>query len=145
MFIKIRGDDDASLRCSQIVQLSPDLTRLDKKVPRIEAHGAKACAMACHGLFDPPGFAFENYDGVGSYRTTEVDDRHPLTRVLDGFRGDRRFSSITLGPFSVSDHRSFLESMVGGTEMSDSLVKRLFEATKGNPFFTKELIRSLVG
>ena len=32
-----------------------------------------ACATGCHNLFDPPGFAFENYDGVGSYRTTEAD------------------------------------------------------------------------
>ncbi len=36
-----------------------------------EAHGNSMCASACHGVFDPPGFAFENYDGVGSYRTTE--------------------------------------------------------------------------
>ena len=37
-----------------------------------EAHGMSACASGCHNLFDPPGFAFENYDGDGSYRTTEV-------------------------------------------------------------------------
>jgi uncharacterized protein DUF1592/uncharacterized protein DUF1588/uncharacterized protein DUF1595/uncharacterized protein DUF1585 len=37
-----------------------------------EAHGMSACAAGCHGLFDPPGFAFENYDGVGSFRTTEA-------------------------------------------------------------------------
>jgi hypothetical protein len=38
----------------------------------IEAHGAKACAQACHGLFDPPGFAFENYDAIGAYRTMDA-------------------------------------------------------------------------
>jgi hypothetical protein len=37
-----------------------------------DAHGSSACASACHGLFDPPGFAFENYDGLGAYRTTEA-------------------------------------------------------------------------
>jgi hypothetical protein len=26
---------------------------------------------ACHLIFDPPGFAFENYDAVGAYRTTD--------------------------------------------------------------------------
>jgi ABC-type transport system substrate-binding protein len=81
---------------------------------------------------------------VGSYRTTEVDDRHPLTRVLDGFRGDRRFCHVTLGPFSPSEHRSFVETLVGGSELSDRLVDRLFESTKGNLFFTKELVRSLI-
>jgi ABC-type transport system substrate-binding protein len=81
---------------------------------------------------------------VGTYRTTEVDDRHPLTRVLDGFRGDRRFCHVTLGPFSPSEHRSFVETLVGGSELSPRLVERLFESTKGNLFFTKELVRSLL-
>jgi hypothetical protein len=36
-----------------------------------DAHGSAACAKSCHGLFDPPGFAFENYDGAGRYRTTD--------------------------------------------------------------------------
>ena len=31
---------------------------------------------------------------LGTYRSTEVDDRHPLTRVLDSFRGDRRFALV---------------------------------------------------
>jgi ABC-type transport system substrate-binding protein len=81
---------------------------------------------------------------VGTYRTTEVDDRHPLTRVLDGFRGDRRFAQLTLGPFSPSEHRSYVETLVGGPELSDRLVERLYDSTKGNLFFTKELVRSLL-
>jgi len=28
------------------------------------------CA-SCHAIFNPPGFAFENYDAVGAYRTTD--------------------------------------------------------------------------
>jgi hypothetical protein len=37
----------------------------------IEVHQANMCAQFCHGLFDPPGFAFENYDAIGAYRTTD--------------------------------------------------------------------------
>ena len=81
---------------------------------------------------------------VGTYRSTEVDARHPLTRMLDSFRGDRRFSSIALGSLSPSDHRLFLETLIGGPDLSDTLTKRLFEGTEGNPFFTKELVRSLL-
>jgi peptide/nickel transport system substrate-binding protein/oligopeptide transport system substrate-binding protein len=81
---------------------------------------------------------------VGTYRSTEVGERHPILKVLDGFRGDRRFAAVALGSFSPSDHRSFLETLVGGSHLSDSLVERLFDATKGNPFFTKELVRSLM-
>ncbi|HET7293361.1 MAG TPA: ABC transporter substrate-binding protein [Vicinamibacteria bacterium] len=81
---------------------------------------------------------------LGTYRTTEVDERHPLTRVLDSFRGDRRFAALTLGPFSPSEHRGLMETLVGGSELSEVLVERLFDAAKGNPFFTKELVRSLL-
>ena len=37
-----------------------------------EMHAASACAQGCHNLFDPPGFAFEHYDGDGVYRTTDT-------------------------------------------------------------------------
>jgi ABC-type transport system substrate-binding protein len=81
---------------------------------------------------------------VGTYRSTEVDSRHPLTRMIDGFRGDRRFVSMTLGPFSASEHRSFLETLVGGGAITDGLAQRLYQGSEGNPFFTKELVRSLM-
>jgi ABC-type transport system substrate-binding protein/serine/threonine protein kinase len=81
---------------------------------------------------------------VGSYRQTETDKRHPLTRMLESFADDPRFVSITLGSFSPSEHRSLVESLVGAPRVSDDLAHRLREATEGNPFFTKELVRSLV-
>jgi len=81
---------------------------------------------------------------VGTYRSTEVDARHPLARVMEGFRGDRRFSSLMLGAFSASEHRAFLETLVGGPPVTESLVQRVYAGTEGNPFFTKELVRSLI-
>ncbi|HTD52428.1 MAG TPA: ABC transporter substrate-binding protein, partial [Thermoanaerobaculia bacterium] len=81
---------------------------------------------------------------VGSYRQTETDKRHPLTRTLDSFADDPRFVSVTLGPFSPSEHRALVASLVGAPKIADDLARRLHGATEGNPFFTKELIRSLV-
>ncbi len=81
---------------------------------------------------------------VGSYRQTETDKRHPLIRMLDSFADDPRFVQITLGPFSPSEHRAFIESVAGGSKVSDSLAERLRDATEGNAFFTKELVRSLM-
>ena len=81
---------------------------------------------------------------VGSYRQTETDKRHPLTKMLDSFVDDPRFVSLTLPPLSPSEHRSLVESTVGAPKVSDDLAQRLRDATEGNPFFTKELIRSLV-
>jgi hypothetical protein len=31
----------------------------------------QVCAMACHTVIDPIGFAFENYDAIGAYRTKD--------------------------------------------------------------------------
>ncbi|HUE81787.1 MAG TPA: BREX system ATP-binding domain-containing protein, partial [Pyrinomonadaceae bacterium] len=81
---------------------------------------------------------------VGTYRSSEVDRSHPLLRMLDTFRGDRRFSAIALEPFSPAEHRLFLETLIGGPKLSDTLVEKLYEGTEGNAYFTKELVRSLL-
>ena len=53
---------------------------------RFETHDQNACAKGCHGLMDPIGFGFENYDGIGQWRTTDnnlpVDATGSIT--LDG-------------------------------------------------------------
>ncbi len=81
---------------------------------------------------------------VGSYRSGDIDKHHPLSRMLDSFLGDRRFLSIRLEPFSSAEHQSLLQSLIGSAELEQSFVHRIFEATEGNPHFTKELVRSLI-
>jgi hypothetical protein len=53
---------------------------------RFAEHDQQACAKACHTIMDPIGFAFENYDGIGQYRTQDngkpVDATGAIT--LDG-------------------------------------------------------------
>ncbi|HEY1537604.1 MAG TPA: DUF1592 domain-containing protein [Polyangiaceae bacterium] len=53
---------------------------------RFAVHDTQLCAKACHTIMDPIGFAFENYDGIGQYRTTDnglpVDATGAIT--LDG-------------------------------------------------------------
>jgi len=34
-------------------------------------HDKDPCAAACHTLFDPIGYAFENYNGIGAYQTMD--------------------------------------------------------------------------
>jgi ABC-type transport system substrate-binding protein len=81
---------------------------------------------------------------VATYRSSEIGRRQPLARMLEGFRGDRRFASITLGPLSPSAHRQYVATLVGGSQVGDHLVNELYEASEGNPFFAKELLRSLL-
>jgi ABC-type transport system substrate-binding protein len=81
---------------------------------------------------------------VGSYRASEVDRRHALARLLDGFRGDRHFTTIQLGPLARGEHRELIEALADGSRLSEALAQTLYGATEGNPFFTVELVRSLI-
>ncbi len=81
---------------------------------------------------------------VGTYRTTEIDKRHAVVKLLDSFSGDRKFSHVLLGPLPPDEHRALLGTLVGGGSPSEDLARQLYDATEGNPFFTKELVRSLV-
>lgn len=81
---------------------------------------------------------------VGTYVTTLTGREHPLTRMIDGFHGDRRFASIVLDPFQPDQHRALLETLLGDIRITDSLASQLYDATEGNPYFTRELVRSLL-
>ncbi len=39
---------------------------------RFAAHSQNACAVGCHSILDPLGFAFENYDGLGRFRSMDA-------------------------------------------------------------------------
>ena len=53
---------------------------------RMEAHDLNPCAGSCHNIIEPLGFAFEEYGGIGEFRT--VDNNAPVdssgTILLDG-------------------------------------------------------------
>jgi mono/diheme cytochrome c family protein len=44
----------------------------------LEAHRANPTCNACHGIMDPLGFALENFDTIGTYRTM---DRYTRTNI----------------------------------------------------------------
>lgn len=58
---------------------------------RFKVHSTDTLCMNCHKTIDPFGFAFEEYDGMGAFRTTEgsntVDSKVTITAGTD-FDGD---------------------------------------------------------
>jgi hypothetical protein len=55
----------------------------------MEQHRADPICASCHAKMDPLGFALENYDGVGKWRTQEAGSPIDATGVLpDGTRFD---------------------------------------------------------
>jgi hypothetical protein len=77
-----------ALLCTPIPPPPPDATGNEATVPatatareRAAAHREKPACASCHELFDPIGFAFENFDAAGRYRRTEADGKPIETAV----------------------------------------------------------------
>ncbi len=73
----------------------PDLKPHDKDGKKMtlraamEQHRADPVCASCHAKMDPLGFALENYDGVGKWRTQEAGSTIDATGVLpDGTKFD---------------------------------------------------------
>ena len=62
----------------------PDLTDNKRGEPprtlraRLEQHRENPTCFACHGVMDPLGFALENFNAVGQFRTLDPDTRTPV-------------------------------------------------------------------
>jgi hypothetical protein len=59
---------------------------------RFAMHSMSPCAT-CHQAFDPIGFAFENYDGIGRYRTTDNDQPVDASGSLELSAGTVKFKN----------------------------------------------------
>jgi hypothetical protein len=76
----------------KLIDLQPNMTNRE----RVEmTTGKGTCGEACHNnLFNPLGFAFENYDAIGKYRTT---DRSKPVNAADVYMLDGELKSFTNG------------------------------------------------
>jgi Protein of unknown function (DUF1592)/Protein of unknown function (DUF1588)/Protein of unknown function (DUF1595)/Protein of unknown function (DUF1585)/Protein of unknown function (DUF1587) len=73
----------------------PDTAGLTNR-ERVEmTTGKGTCGQACHGtLFNPLGYAFENYDAIGKYRTT---DQGKPVNAADSYALDGQLQSFNNG------------------------------------------------
>ena len=87
------------LRCFEIPPPPANVPDLKPPQPgvttreRLEEHDANPCANACHRLIDPPGFAFENYDAIGAYRTTEAGKPIDAHGTIELAGSEKNFSN----------------------------------------------------
>ena len=68
---------------------------------RIEAHRANPVCASCHAQMDPLGFALENFDAVGKFRTIDAEAKTPIDAsgtLVDGqkFDGPAEFRRLLL-------------------------------------------------
>ena len=62
----------------------PDLVENKRGEPprtlraRLEQHRENPTCFSCHGIMDPLGFALENFNAVGQFRSRDPDTREPM-------------------------------------------------------------------
>src|SRR3989449_3325337 len=56
---------------------------------RMEEHRANPACSSCHRMMDPIGFALENFDGIGKWRTKEAGQKLDASgQLVDGSKID---------------------------------------------------------
>jgi tetratricopeptide (TPR) repeat protein len=80
---------------------------------------------------------------LGAYRSTDVDDKHPLTPVLTELNRERLLQGIALKRMSLSDVSEMIRSVLEQGDVPAEFCKLVYDKTRGNPFFTEEVVKSL--
>ena len=125
---------------------------------RFAAHGELPCAAGCHGVFDPIGFSFENFDELGRYRETEngypvdasgsvqvadvnvtYDNALPLIEALAESDRVKRCYAANIFEYALGRHRYASEacetaSLSQGFEVEDDITQLLVEITGSYAF-----------
>jgi hypothetical protein len=122
---------------------------------RFAAHEVGTCA-GCHSQMDPLGLAFENYDGLGRYRTQDGGKTIDATgEVIDGgadlagkFVGAVELGQKLAGSRSVADcvANQWFRFALGRIEASDDAcsLKAVHEGFASSGYNVRELITTLV-
>jgi hypothetical protein len=95
---------------------------------RLEQHRASAACSGCHKLMDPIGFALENFDAVGKYRTVD-ENYEPLDNSgvypdgsrIDGVSGLRQVLAKHSDQFMANVTKTLMTYALGrGVEYYDA-------------------------
>ncbi|MBX7057648.1 MAG: AAA family ATPase [Leptospirales bacterium] len=80
-----------------------------------------------------------------AYRDNEVDDSHPLSKLLESLRSsDAPLLEISLPPMTEADVAQLVQDTLRLPESRAlGLATLIYNRTKGNPFFVGEVFRSL--
>jgi len=80
---------------------------------------------------------------VGAYRDNEVDEKHPLFRVLAELNRERLLQAVPLKRMSLDDVSEMIKQILEQDDVPREFCELAYQKTGGNPFFVEEVIRSL--
>jgi hypothetical protein len=91
---------------------------------RFSAHASDGSCKGCHSLMDPIGFAFENFDAMGQYRTTDGGETIDATGVIND-PIDANLGGNFVGV------RGLAEKLVNSSQVSDCMATQWFRYSSG--------------
>ena len=126
---------------------------------QLDAHATHATCASCHQKIDPLGFAFDNYDAIGRWRTTEQvaggkgDD--PVVNASGALPDGRRYSgSDDFKKLMVQDIDRFAEAFVEQlatyslrrvmTIDEATQIKLIAKASQQNDYKLRSVIENLI-
>ena len=80
---------------------------------------------------------------LGTYRDTEIDQRHPLSPVLTELNRERLLQSVPLKRMSFDEISEMIKQILEQDDVPKEFCRLVYEKTRGNPFFVEEVIKSL--
>jgi len=80
---------------------------------------------------------------LGTYRHTDIDEKHALSPVLTELNRERLLQPIRLRRMSPNDTSEMIKQILGQDDVPREFCESLYEKTGGNPFFIEETIKSL--
>jgi hypothetical protein len=126
---------------------------------KLEAHRQNESCAACHARIDPLGFAFENYDAIGQWRTAEessvgtgpapqVDASGTLPdgRSFDGPEDFKQLLVADTGRFANALTKTIATyALRRGMTFSDSQeIERIVNETQPDGYRLRDLVKALV-
>jgi len=80
---------------------------------------------------------------LGTYRDTDIDQRHPLSPVLTELNRERLLQSVPLKRMSFNDTSEMTKQILEQDDVPREFCELVYDRTRGNPFFVEEVIKSL--
>ncbi|HEY4684638.1 MAG TPA: hypothetical protein VII57_01195, partial [Dehalococcoidia bacterium] len=80
---------------------------------------------------------------AGTFRSTELEQTHPLSSVLAELTRERLQQTITL-PALTPEECAALISLIAAGPVDAVVAQTICERTEGNPFFVEEVVRQLM-
>jgi hypothetical protein len=85
---------------------------------KLSVHATNATCNTCHSKMDPIGLTFENFDGIGAFRTMDADQVIDATGELDGVK--------------VNDARGLAEALKNHPDLATCMARTLYRYAAGH-------------